>query len=491
MNRARLTGTIAGYALWFGVLYVLFTWLTFPWSRISDQAIVSASDGGWALGIEDMSSSFFGVQAEGIQLHVAEVAEPEPDPADKATKKPSGLLAFLVGDGVDIDELNLSVPATRIIPTALTLKRLGKEGGPWVGALIESVGKGSLDAELWGGDLALNLEDEKKTLKLALEANEISLEEYVVRTQWLSANPTGKLRSNGNISWHREDPKKSAGGVDLWLDDLIVPGLPVVGEVKFSKSEAHLKVGRGRAEFRDTVFEADEVQAAVEGFVSLSKNFGRSRLALKLKFKVREDLDVLVNAVMMGKTPHKDAQGWYHYQLSGTIDNYRFRRSPAAARRGRGRRANTPDRGVENEDEFEEIEEIEDDAEAKPPNRIERPTANRRDRDELEDERQRLRDERQRRREDRKERREELMRKRRERQGKLNQSGDGRGSPVSDDEAWVVPDNRGVIPPSDNEDESGVEPDGGGVEDDFGDEEEIEEEIEEDGAEEEDDYEEE
>ncbi len=35
MSRARLTGTIAGYALWFGVLYVLFTWLTFPWSSVS------------------------------------------------------------------------------------------------------------------------------------------------------------------------------------------------------------------------------------------------------------------------------------------------------------------------------------------------------------------------------------------------------------------------------------------------------------------------
>jgi type II secretion system protein N len=321
------------------------------------------------------------------------------------------------------------------------------EGGVSIGSLLNSVGRIDLDARFWDGELALGVLSDPRSTRIEIDARDISLKDYALRLGFISADPEGTLRSKGTIVWDKEDPKKSSGGMDLYLDSLIIPGLPIVGDVAFSKSEGHVKLTRGRAELRDTSLEADEVQAVVEGFVTLSKNIERSRLSLKLRFAVRDDLDPLVNGAMMGNTRHKDDDGWYHYQISGTLAKPRFRPSAAAARRGK-RSPAKPRKQSEDIDE-DDTRDGPQPTRTNDSGRIERPSVSNSDREDADSRREQLREERARRREERKERREEMMRKRRERQEELGVSGAAR--PSLDSDSFMVPDD--IMPSQEDEDE--------------------------------------
>jgi hypothetical protein len=332
--------------------------------------------------------------------------------------------------------------------------------------LLNAAGRVDLDASFWGGTFALDLQSSSESNRIELDAQGISLDDWVLRTGFVSADPQGTLRSKGTITWHKEDPKKSSGGMDLFLDSLTIPGLPIVGDVAFSRSEGHIKLSRGRAEIRDTSLEADEVQAVVEGFVTLSKNLERSRLSLKLRFKVREDIDPIVNGAMMGNTRHKDGEGWYHYQVSGTLSKPRFRPSVAAARRGK--RKPTVPRAAPSASSDEDEAGDHDPVRSNNRDRIERNPISQEDREDAEVQREQLREERARRREERKLRREEMMRKRRDRQDELGRSG-ARGLGL-DNEAFVLPDDilmPGLEEQGDDEDlepEEGEMEEGGGGE---------------------------
>ncbi|MEE2829057.1 MAG: type II secretion system protein GspN [Myxococcota bacterium] len=457
MNHMRLVGAIAGYGLWFIVLYLLLTWLAFPWSKVRDQAIVAASDAGLNLQIDSLDSAFFGVDAKGIWIRPGTADE---EPSDKRSTRPplrKTIASTLLGDGIGIDRLKLKLPASRLIPAGLTVRSTLLGEPISVNTLLSTVGQARLTASIWGGELDLRAEHGEEALRVTLDMEDINLKDYTFKGKYLSANPQGTLRSRGKITWNHDDPKKSSGGVDLFLDDLTIPDLVVLGDVAFSKAEGHVKLSRGRAEIRDTTLEADEVQAVVEGFVTLSKTFSRSRLSLKVRFKVLDELDPLLGAVMGGNTRHKDDQGWYHYQVSGTVAQWRWRPSAASARRSGSRssgRSSPPSRDSQS-DEEEPIERSND----RTP--IERPKLNDRDRQDAEQERERLREERTRRREERKARREELMKKRRERQAEIGQKGaDGRrGGSVNDEEIWGIPVDEPYAPPGANQDSDELDED--------------------------------
>lgn len=441
MSRLKLLAAFAGYGLWFVGLYLALTWLTFPWSRIEDQATVAASDAGWALEFGDVGSAFFGVWTKDVSLSPAAPQEGESEQA------PSGLLGVLLGDGIKLDYARIKMPMTQVLSAGLTLRAALSDGRLSVGSLLDSAGRIDLDARFWDGELALGVESDPGSTRIEVDARDISLEDYTLRLGFISADPQGTLRSKGTIVWDKEDPKKSSGGMDLFLDSLIIPGLPIVGDVAFSKSEGHIKLTRGRAELRDTSLEADEVQAVVEGFVTLSKNIERSRLSLKLRFKVRDDLDLMVNGAMMGNTRHKDSGGWYHYQVSGTLAKPRFRPSAAAARRGK--RSPTQPRKAAEDPSDDDTRDEPQPSRTNDSGRIERPSVSKSDREDADSRREQLREERARRREERKERREEMMRKRRERQEELGGSGAAR--PTLDNDAFMVPDD--IMPQHESEDE--------------------------------------
>ena len=410
MSRPKLIASIVGYAAWFCALYLLLTWATFPWSRAEDQIRVVGSQAGWAVEVDDLSSAFFGVSAKGLRL--------QPKSGEGGVPA-GGIGGTLLPTGITMDSVRLGMPMTRVLSTALALRSGRDSEGITPIALLDSAGKVSLDSEFWDGYFDFSVERGEESTRLSLDADDLNLKNWKIQAGILAADPQGKLRSKGGIVWHDEDPKKSSGSFDLFFDDLIIPELPALGTVTFSKSEVHLKLGRGRAEIRNSSFEADEVQAIVEGFATLAKNPMRSRLSLKVRFKVRDDLDPLLGAVI-GSKKHKDNKGWYHYQLSGTLQKPRFRPSTSAARRNKPR-PSPRSKAVDPADSDDEVAPGPSSARTNNPDRVERKRASDEERIDADAQRSQLREERARRRAERKERREEMMRKRRERQAELNQ----------------------------------------------------------------------
>jgi type II secretion system protein N len=400
-----------GYSLWFSVIFMLLTWLTFPWSRVRDHAMIAAHDSGIGLQLDSLRASTSSVKARGLHLSsVAEDAEP----------------------WLSLDTLRVGSSTSGVISAALALRAMMQESSPSNSAeasrrVLNALGQLKIDADLYDGEFKLLAESDGEVSRINSQLEKLSLDDYTVALRSFAANPRGKLKGGSDITWHWEDAKKSSGSIDMVANGLILDGLTVAGfglpETAFDRSEAHIKISRGRAEFRDTAFDSDVVQVVVEGYINLNTELPRSRLALRMRFKVRDDLDGLLK-VQFGSNPrHKDTRGWYHYQVNGTLKRPRLRESPAAARRGRKEKAPkaptttkpTAASSTDNETPGEDSGSNGDLQEAR--------------RQELDEERERLREERTRRREERKDKRDELIRKRNERQAEIDSGEDSRGSP--------------------------------------------------------------
>ena len=159
-----------------------------------------------------------------------------------------------------------------------------------------------------------------------------------------------------------------------------------------------------------------------KGFINLKPNLLSSTLSLRIKFKVRDDLEGLLSVAGLKKdSKHRDKEGWFHYQGQGRLTKPRFterRVARSSSRRSKPAKVNNdgddddktpaprrPSRRSRNAqpDEDEEEEPISRD-----------PMSDER-RKEIEEQRAALREERIKRREERRRKREELMEKRRQR----------------------------------------------------------------------------
>ncbi len=408
----------AGYAAWFCACFLILTILTFPWSRVRDNVTIVAANSGYALTMDKLGPAFVGAKVKNASIGpLQEGKESAPWLTVESLKLRTGLFgAMRAGSALGGIAADGGAPPSEFVRT-----------------LLASLGNLDLDSELYGGDAHLELSpagDEAAQFDMKLKS--IDLTSYEYEGKGFSMNPRGRIGGKADVLWNWEDPKKAKGSVDLTIDDLVISGLKFgafgLPETSFSRSEAHLKVARGKAEFRDTVFDADEVQAAVEGYINLSKTFMRSRLALKVKFKLRPDLDGLAKVAFGSNPRHKDGDGWYHYQVNGTLERPRFRESRAAANRGgsKSRRSSKAPAFDEDDDDDDEAPAVKRKSNRSGGKKVERKGMADLDKDDIEEERQRLREERQKRREERKARREELLSKRKERQADIDSGGGGR-----------------------------------------------------------------
>ena len=424
-----------GYSAWFSLLFVGLTLLTFPWSRVRDNITVVAANSGMAVTMDSLGPAWVGGKAKNLS-----VGKLSPNEAS--------------APWVTFERLKAKTGLFSVLRTGRALGRAadGQATGEFVQLLVTALGSASVDAEMYGGELVLGLgQAGDNAAQFNMNVRDVNLSTFEVSSPKFSMNPRGTVRGKSDVTWDWKDPKKSSGDIDITIDDLIVSGLKAgafgLPEMTFIRSEAHLKIGRGKAEFNDTVFEADEVQAVVEGSITLQESLMRSRLALKLRFKLRDDLDGLAKVAFGSNPKHKDDDGWYHYQINGTLGRYRFREAAGAASssaRGKGKRRKPIPRSRTYDDE-----EDEDTGDAKVSRRTNPPGSERVQRKklhemddaaEIEVERERLREEREKRREERKARREELLAKRRERQERLSaerENGTG-GERVQPDDADFV-----------------------------------------------------
>jgi type II secretion system protein N len=410
MERLRPALTILGYSAWFGLLFVIFSWVTFPWGKVSEQITVRAADAGIAFQAASLRPAVVGARAKELVV---------------------GPLGGDKSPWIQAKKLRVKTGIGGALSAALEVRKISSEGGAsgmseLVQRLLTSLGEVALTGDMYGADIDLSASDDKgEAMRLALETGKLDLAAYPIQSDSFAANPTGRLKADADVLWHWEDPKKSSGSVDMTFDQLHLTGFKVQGfalpETTFDRAEAHLKLGKGRAEFRNTAFESDVVEATVEGFINLRKDVLRSTLALRVKFKVRDDLAGLLSVAGLKKdSRHRDNDGWFHYQVQGRLLSPQFkerrvnrpgsRKTPVSdGVRGDedggdgGRATKRPKRKPKStsaDDEPISREEMSEDRKS-----------------EIEEERARLREERLKRREERRKKREELMQQRQGRSG--------------------------------------------------------------------------
>lgn len=409
MERLRPALTILGYSAWFGLLFIVFSWVTFPWGKVSEQITVRAADSGIAFQAASLRPAIVGARAKELVV---------------------GPLGGEKSPWIQAKKLRVKTGIGGALSATLEVRKISREGGAagmaeLVQRLLTSLGEVTLVGDMYGADIDLAASDDKgEAMRLALETGKLDLAAYPIQSESFAANPTGRLKADADVLWHWEDPKKSSGSVDLDFSQLHLTGFKVKGfalpETTFDRAEAHLKLGKGRAEFRNTAFESDVVEATIEGFVNLRQDVLRSTLALRVKFKVRDDLAGLLSVAGLKKTSrHRDKDGWFHYQVQGRLLSPQFKER--RVNRPSARKDRTPvSDGVGGDEEGGR--------ETKRPKRKPMPAASDDEpvsrgemsedrKSEIEEERARLREERLKRREERRKKREELMQQRQNRAG--------------------------------------------------------------------------
>lgn len=291
-----------------------------------------------------------------------------------------------------------------------------------VGASLLSLVQGrqafTVDADAWGGDLRLELDQGADQTHFVLDAEGLDLAKMNLAGESWQLSGTGLLGLQADLTIAKE-VRKSEGTGSLAFTDLVLKDSKVQGiglpEARFTQAGGKMTVDKGKLNFEETKFVSDVVEADVEGYVMLNQNFRRSRMSLKVRFKLRDDLDALAK-VAMGNANHRTDDGFYHYLATGTFENPRWREDRAAARRSQFKNRKGPKdavRAASGDDD--------DDA----------PTA-RRGSEPLDDEaRQKRMEELERRREDARQRREERLQRIRENREKRAVQADGDEDPAS------------------------------------------------------------
>lgn len=387
MNILRTLARSFAFQFWFGFVFALSLWVTLPWSRVRDQIMIRAADAGVSVLIGKLGPTPFGVRARDLSI----------GPVDGGPES----TAWVNLDGLRVGSGPLGLfRAMRAAPALIRRED---------GAILQALAGLDIDAELLGGELAVDIDPADGGAHILLDGEDLDLSRKPLEFESFRAAPTGMMTVKGDVVVVPGDPKKSEGTIDLQFADLVLKGLAVQGfdmpEATFTKATLGMKIVKGRADFRETVFESDVVTAYVEGTITLGQDLRRSRYAVRIRFKLKDDLDAGFKLVAGMNGAHRDDEGYWHYQLNGTVERPRFRPSPAGARKSGS--STTSRRPKAKGAAADEEPEVVGDEEPVPGGAVT-------DEDPSEM-RARLKEERMKRREERKKKREELQRLREER----------------------------------------------------------------------------
>ena len=236
-------------------------------------------------------------------------------------------------------------------------------GKTWVKVGLLDAIRGEVDARFDGvifdGKAKGDVQYSETAIAADVTLDDLQVSSFPLQGETWSIDGAGSLDGKVDLSINQEDVTQSQGQVSFDFDGLtFLEGSQIYGmafETVFTEAGGRITVENGRATIDKAKFKGDVLEGEATGYLSLKKDLMKSRMALKVKFKLLdESLDGLL-AIKMGKDPsHKDDKGFYHYLISGPIDHPRPREDRAAARRSNRTKGRTPkDTGAEDDDDNE------------------------------------------------------------------------------------------------------------------------------------------
>ncbi|MGC4113966.1 MAG: type II secretion system protein GspN [Myxococcales bacterium] len=276
---------IALYCAFFSFAFQLMLYLTFPYKQVADRIEAEAKSAGIGLRIGAMGPSLFWIKAKNLALtppkQEGSQAEPQAIPIDEIQVRPTlfpigvAFKANLFGGSI---EGNTGRPGKRS-PLVIHLKNLDLSKTNSKAAVgLDMVGK--LDADI---DLMLDPDGTKTTGKL-------------------SFNGTGMVINGGTVAQF-DLPK-----VDL------------------GRLEMAFKLDAGKASVDFFKAQGADVEANMEGDVTLAQKLAMSALKLKLKFKLADEFLKRYSFIQTGLNfaATKDSKGFYTINVNRVLGNPGF-----------------------------------------------------------------------------------------------------------------------------------------------------------------------
>jgi type II secretion system protein N len=275
-----------------------------------------ASDGGWQLSADEAGLwRATGMKLEGVELLKVASKRTTRRSDDDESEAPSAT-RFMVADHVAL--------RARLLP------------------LLSGSREVSFDADMYRGDLSGAAGLKGDLLGTDGEASELDLSLFPFDGETISMDLSGALDLSWDLIIDTADTTKSTGEIALEVEGLELNSATVAGfdleeSSSFSKAELLLEIEDGKAKVKKGELIGDLIEAKIDGEITLSKKFDRSRLRLKVEFTLAEHIDNLVKLLPGAKDARRD-DGRYHYTVSGTILHPSFkaeRERRASSRTGR------------------------------------------------------------------------------------------------------------------------------------------------------------
>ncbi|MFN7134162.1 MAG: type II secretion system protein GspN [Myxococcales bacterium] len=275
-----------GYPSFFFSAFGLMLYLTFPYATVAERISAEAKkNGGLNLHIGKLGPGFLGLKAK-------EVAITPP--------RAEGQQGELVP--VVIDEVSAR---PSLFPLGL-----------------------AFNAKLFGGQVKGSFSPLRRS-QLLLTAREVELARGNLKSA-LGLDLSGKLGANINLAFDPNDFTKAVGRVQLEGQELVINGGTVANydlpKVDLGTLDADFKFEDGKAVVESFSAKGSDVEAALEGQMTLASKLMYSMLQFDLKFKPAEDFlkrnSFIATGLSFAMT--KDPQGYYKAKVDRLFGNPRF-----------------------------------------------------------------------------------------------------------------------------------------------------------------------
>lgn len=349
------------YSLFGSLTYGLFLYMTFPSEAVRDRIVYEANQAGVKMQVLDVKPAFpTGLTLEGIDLYAI-----GKDKKAAARRRAQAARRRARAHGADsTGDEGLPTPSPTPAPKApmpvLTVDELT------IASLLPLVTpKGTarspleFDMRLYQGSAEGAYSTNDLQTHVRFDLKDVNLASVPMEGDSFSIRAEGNLGFTMDLTLDNERIRNSSGQMDLHLDRLVIRketvirGMNLPVELPFKVSGGHFDVKNGRATLDELKLVSDPLEVVVTGHIALNSKLSRSRLNLKVAFKFGDALAIGRNFADKDTLTDDD---FFHYSLTGLIDNPRWRPDRAAARAKRRRNASTgkprrerahgPDRGA-------------------------------------------------------------------------------------------------------------------------------------------------
>jgi type II secretion system protein N len=335
--------TILGYSAWTIGCVLVFAWLLFPYNVLRGKVLTEVNEGlspnelrvgAVRPGLFPIAFKVHGIEYLAASKSARSMTRVRPDDQEEGAAPKPDLRTLLSLDRAKV--------RARLIP----LLRKGFDGRFRI-KLYDGVFRGR--ARYVGSERALNAVVRGLDLsKLELKGEPPSSD---APPAW-EAKLKGEAELDADLRVDLDRLNESDGSLELRLDGFEFEQVEVRGfslpQALFNDAVIRLEIENGRAVVKQGQAISDVVEVELSGHVVLNRRLERSRLNLKVKFKLRDDLQQMVKLAVR-RTNHLDEDGWYNYRASGTLAKPKMRADDVKRRGGarQAERARGPSEAVE------------------------------------------------------------------------------------------------------------------------------------------------